>query len=626
MSDAGTRLPAPMALPAALRPWRAWLEWLSPEQMAAMGDLLPRLEAALGAFRGPRLRGDDEPVGIDDLRRRGPYHRLLLSEWAVADAAPDEFLRRASSGEHLFLSPRREVRKADARIVALFDTGPAQLGAPRLVQIALWILLARRADAAGLEFRWGTLAEPTELHPAESPQRLKTFLARRTLVHADAAAAMAWRKALAGDHRSHGECWRIGDTVDGAADRDGFTHRVDIRREWLGALAVTIAGPGGQRDVALPLPPTGAAAKLLRGQFAFEVTPSPVDDEAQGARLSLRQPPLIGPGGERIAVPLLDESMAMLYALPRRDGEARTGTRSMAWARGRELLCAALGTKHFAGIIADRSHLHFWNFEGFRTRVRPDNHEFQAPPGQAHWRPCVWLTGTRKPHDVYVLDGAGHLLRWRGDPARGQGKVAEHEVFEHDVLAIARADGERLVYVRYGRQRMELVMHDRFTRVDRVIGEGDAPRRPSRTWIHGSVASGARGGDVNWSGAWCIPEHGSGDEAAWMVFERRGYGNVCRQVRIPVGAKWQVFGLVQWPGSADHGLVALSPDRRRLMLIGADEQSLLYHADVPIATVGVGSDCDVVAAVTEQRRLVVVTPGGQRPMAWNGDGEVLDAD
>ncbi|MGN6152592.1 MAG: hypothetical protein ACTHOH_11400, partial [Lysobacteraceae bacterium] len=247
--------PAPVdtPLPRARAPWRAWLDWLPPEQIAALGDLLPRLDAALGALRGPRLQQGEEPVGIDDLRRRGPYHRLLLSEWAVADVAPDEFLRRASSGEHLFLSPRREVRKADARIVALFDCGPAQLGAPRLAHVALWILLARRAAAAQLQFGWGALAAPPRLHPADQPQQLKAFLATRTFAHPDAAAFAAWREALADDRRTPGERWWIGD-ADGDIDAADFTHRVAVRREDRTALAVRIEAAGALREVRLPLP------------------------------------------------------------------------------------------------------------------------------------------------------------------------------------------------------------------------------------------------------------------------------------------------------------------------------------------------------------------------------------
>ena len=612
---------APIEMPAALRPWRRWLEWLSPEQILATGDLLQRLQAALGAFRGPQQRGEHEPNGIDELRRRGPYHRLLLSEWALADAAPDEFLRRASSGEHLFLSPRRETRKADARIVAVFDTGPAQLGAPRLAQIALWILLARRAEEAGISFGWGTTAEPGILHAADSPQALKDFLARRTLAHAGAEAADGWRTALATDRRALSECWRIGAADDAAAnDAKAFTHRVDIRREWLGALAVRFAGPGGQREVALPLPPPGAAAKLLRGHFAFEVV-TPPDRDAGADKMSLRQPPLIGPDGQRIAVPLLDENVALIYTLPQRDGQAQTATRSMHWASGRDLLCATLSQKHFAGIIADPDHLHFWQFEGFRVRPRPPNDEFQAPPGQAHWLPCIWLNSGRKPHHIYVLDHAGHLLRWRGN--HGNHVAESHEPFDHDVLAIARADPERLIYLRCRQQTVELVLHHRLTDDSgQVVGHAPIARKPTRAFLKGQAI---RNG---WCGAWCMPDPGADTSkgGTWSIFEIRSDSGVSAQRQVTVGANWRVCGLARMADRHEYGLVALSPDRSRIALIAPSGQETLYAAGEPISTVSVGSDCDVIALVTERRRLVTLSPGGQSPLRWDSDGEVLDAD
>ena len=619
---------APMEMPAALRPWRRWLEWLSPEQILATGDLLQRLQAALGAFRGPQQRGEHEPNGIDELRRRGPYHRLLLSEWALADAAPDEFLRRVSSGEHLFLSPRRETRKADARIVAVFDAGPAQLGAPRLAQIALWILLARRAEEAGIEFRWGTTAEPGVLHAADSPQALKDFLARRTLAHAGAEAAEVWRSALAADRRALSECWRIGAAGQEAAaavhaaekHAQAFTHRIDIRREWLGALVVRFVGPGGQREIALPLPPSGAAAKLLRGHFAFEVV-TPPDRDAGADKMSLRQPPLIGPGGQRIAVPLLDENVALIYTLPQRDGQAQTATRSMRWANGRDLLCAVLGQKHFAGIIADPHHLHFWHLDGFRTRPRPPNDEFQTPPGQAHWLPCVWLNSGRKPHHLYVLDHAGHLLRWRGD--HGNRAAESHERFDHEVLAIARADAERLIFLRCLPQTVELVLHHRLTEdSDQIVGRTSIARKPARAFIKGYSN---RNG---WRGAWCMPDPGA-DTAkggTWSIFESRNDGGVSGQRQVTVGANWRVCGLARMPDRHEYGLVALSPDRNRIALIAPSGQETLYAAGEPISTVSVGSDCDVIALITERRRLVTLSPGGQSPLRWDSDGEVLDAD
>jgi hypothetical protein len=611
--------PAPVdtPLPRPLAPWRAWLDWLPPEQIAALGDLLPRLDAALGALRGPRLQQGEEPVGIDDLRRRGPYHRLLLSEWAVADVAPDEFLRRASSGEHLFLSPRREVRKADARIVALFDSGPAQLGAPRLAHVALWILLARRAAAAQLQFGWGTLAAPPRLHPADQPQQLKAFLATRTFAHPDAAALAAWREALADDRRTPGERWRIGD-ADTPVDAADFTHRVSVRREDGATLAVRIEASGALREVRLPLPDGRAAAQLLRGRFAFEHMALPADDAApahDGPRLSLRQPPLIAPGGQRIAVPLLDASTAMLYTLPKDGGCTPKPTRSANWARGRELLCATLG-KSFGGVIADPEHLHFWNIPGFRVQPRPAKDDFQAPPGQAHWLPCALLAGGGQPDGLYVLDSARRLVRFTGESRRGRGRTGV-DTIARDVLAIAPLDAERLAYVHRDAQRTSLRLHHRSGRGDVMVHQLDTPRMPTQAFLRVATFG---------TGAWAMSAGGQREGGHWVIVQRNSMARPWTTTQHRLGAGWRACGLAIVPGTRLHGLVALSPDRRRIVLFDGADDTVLHHADAPIATVSVGVDCDVIAAVTERRQLVVITPGGAGPLAWSDDDGVPDAD
>ncbi len=301
VDDARVRRPAhaaPQPLPPALQAWHAWLQWFPHESALAIGGMLPRLNAALGRYRGTLQRGAHTPNGIDELRRRGPYHRLLLSEWALADEAPDEFLRRASSGEHLFLSPRYETIKADAQIVAVFDTGPAQFGAPRLAHIALWILLARRAEHAGIGFRWGVLGAPGLLDEGGDAHALKRLLSARSFVHADTTKTEAWRAALDADACQGGERWLIAGTRDAI---DGFSHRVRVARDLQQNLAVRIAGPNGQRDVDVPLPPAKASVRLLRGAFAFEVaateTLADTDTLENKEKLSLRQPPLIGPEG-----------------------------------------------------------------------------------------------------------------------------------------------------------------------------------------------------------------------------------------------------------------------------------------------------------------------------------------
>jgi hypothetical protein len=63
--------------------------------------------------------------------------------------------------------------------LVLFDTGPDQLGRPRIAQLATLVVLARRASAAGMELRWGTLHNHAR-HPAAGGHALDQLLAART--------------------------------------------------------------------------------------------------------------------------------------------------------------------------------------------------------------------------------------------------------------------------------------------------------------------------------------------------------------------------------------------------------------------------------------------------------------
>lgn len=199
-----------MELPRALMPWAEWLDLFPTELIAPVGELVRRLDLAIGPLRTPTQPGQGEPNGFDGIARRGDYDRLLLSEWLLADEAPDEFLRRAAMNEHVFLEPAR-IAPAGARCsVALFDAGPNQLGAPRLAHLAALIVLARRAQAIGAQFQWGLLQEEERnLHSEVTRGSLSHLLKARSLREARDEDVAAWRvqaASLVGVE----DCWLIG--------------------------------------------------------------------------------------------------------------------------------------------------------------------------------------------------------------------------------------------------------------------------------------------------------------------------------------------------------------------------------------------------------------------------------
>ncbi len=150
-----------IALPGDLAPWRGMLGLFPAELAGDLGGMLPRLALAIGPMRAASPTRGGEPDGFAGIARRGSYERLLHTEWLLADEAPDEFARRASAGEHAFFQIARRSPARAASSVALFDAGPEQLGAPRIVQLAALIVLAERARRAGARFAWGCWESPT---------------------------------------------------------------------------------------------------------------------------------------------------------------------------------------------------------------------------------------------------------------------------------------------------------------------------------------------------------------------------------------------------------------------------------------------------------------------------------
>lgn len=151
------------AVPPSLARWTAQLGDLRPELVEALGPWLPRLAAALGPLRTAPRSGAGAPDGYDGLAHRGSWERLLASEWLLAEELPEEFLRRAATGEQSFLRLARVEPSRPRRCVALFDAGPAQLGAPRLAHLALLFALDQRATEAGASLEWGVFQRPGAL-------------------------------------------------------------------------------------------------------------------------------------------------------------------------------------------------------------------------------------------------------------------------------------------------------------------------------------------------------------------------------------------------------------------------------------------------------------------------------
>lgn len=162
-----------MTLPDALRPWATTLSTMDVDLATALGPLLRDLDEFIDAATTTHPH-HGEPDGFGGIGLKGEPERLLVSEWALAEHFPHEFLRKAATGELLHTTPEFVEPHRRGQAAVLVDAGPDQLGAARLVQLAALIVLQRREPGLLL----GVLGDqPGTWHPAGITRLLD---ARRT--------------------------------------------------------------------------------------------------------------------------------------------------------------------------------------------------------------------------------------------------------------------------------------------------------------------------------------------------------------------------------------------------------------------------------------------------------------
>jgi hypothetical protein len=255
-------------LPAALAPWAAELALLSPDLALVMAPWVGRLAVALGPMSGIRTPGAGEPDGYGGLSRRGSYERLVTAEWALAELYPDEFVRRASAGEHLFLDLARRAPRGSRRAVAVVSAGPSQLGAPRLAHLAALIVLARRAATAGAGFAWGLLEDPAlRLTDGLDAAGVRRLLDGRTARAAGEPARGAWLATLGAAPGDDVEAWWIGGPELAGAPGSRLIVR-DVIEPGARAVDVEVVRRTGNARLRLALPAGGDCARLLRDPLA----------------------------------------------------------------------------------------------------------------------------------------------------------------------------------------------------------------------------------------------------------------------------------------------------------------------------------------------------------------------
>ena len=283
------------SLPASLSRWAAPLSLFSRHLALALAPMIQRLSFSIGPLGSADEDGSGAPDGYDGVGRRGTYERLLATDWVLADVAPDEFLRRAASGEQLFYRLAARTPQQARRCVVLFDSGPRQLGSPRLVQFAALVVFAARAQAAGARLEWASLQAPgSSMQLGFTEASAPAFLKLRSTLDVTPERVNAWLAKL---DVSRDDVWFVG----GEGSIVSEAQRIEIRDELLPGeqrleVGVHRAGRSVRRTM-LELPPPEACVSLLRNPFR---RPKPVDSpKTRSAKVAMRGP-LISKTGDRL--------------------------------------------------------------------------------------------------------------------------------------------------------------------------------------------------------------------------------------------------------------------------------------------------------------------------------------
>jgi len=587
-----------MQLPPSLQPWREWLQGFSSEQLPLFSELFARLNPLLGPLRGMHQGGTPEPDGLGDLQRRGPYERLLASEWLLAEELPDEFLRRAAVGEHMFVAPQYRTHQANRMTVVLFDAGPLQLGGPRLVHVALLILLARRASETGAELRWGILQNAPGLYEFKGASQLKQLLEARTYQTVNDGHWDAWLAWLSQQEYNSGERWIVGQRLP-ATDFRACTHRVQIQRSLDGhSLTFELQGTS-TRQIALPNADERLALQLIKGEFDVAQQVAHNSPKTRVPRVALTLAPVIASSGAHVALKMLDEPGVVVIKLPAPKQKKPLDVRRVLWNNRATPLAITFPGRLPGAILSLDEELIFWNMPGVKPVARPDREQLQMPVGTATLLPVVWLhNGTYG--RVFVLDTQGHLAFWQID----NGKLpvplpagVTHEMADH-VVGMAQVDRSTLAYLRLDDGR--LYVH----RVNPSSNQTQGHRVGTAASVeHVLFPASPRWHQAFGGCAWMRLIDGN---QQWQVVAHDG-----QTEQIDLAPGWKGLGLFINEDEA-FCMVLLSPNQQTVSVHCHGEQQVLFTTSDTVAKISFCPMSGLIAALTKSRELMVYSMLAQR--------------
>lgn len=576
-----------MELPRPLAPWGPWLAIFPRDLALSLGPVLQRLSFAVGPLRMERASGDGDPDGFDGLDRRGPYERLLASEWLLAEEAPEEFLRRAAGGEHTFLRLARPVPGGSHLSVALFDAGPGQLGSPRIAQLAALIVLARRAEAAGVRFGWGILQEPDEpLVTSVTPASVLRLLQSRTPHEATDAQIAAWHERLEG-WREADDAWIVGARRLGGLPMGRSASHLqvwDVLDPRVRRVGVTvIRGSFPPREIALDLPEEEACVRLLRDPFQAAAPPprSLAEDLAPVSNL------LFTSTGSRLLARTASEAILAVF-VPNSPRMIPPEPRSYVPSPGERVTAAGFEGRSVLLVTAREGSVNV--YKGARDRRTVLNSAYVAyrdplfqPEEGTRLRPCFRIRGGR----TFAVDGRDTLFELYADETFLVASIVSAVFYSEHLAFVGSPPGAHpALFTQTGESGSGPVWRASLEDLD---------AREAFFGYGGSIADAQ-------TGLAAVRQ----DERRWRIFHQGG----------PTGLAFaegvRAVGVARRPRGNAPGLLLLDDDRRTLVLAGTSWSLRLPAASSEIVEAAASHRAPVVAYATAAGELVLYSLDQER--------------
>lgn len=593
-----------MNLPPSLQPWARELEIFPPEISLAIGQMASRIAPFVGQMPVSANVPGGEPDGFDGIARRGNYTRLLLSELALADELPDEFLRRAAMNEHLFLQLARVEPSSKRVSAALFDCGVEQLGAPRTAHLAALIVLAKRAADANSQFLWGVLQQSkNELFETVTPENVNFLLQARTAENVTNETLEIWLNKFA-EISDLNDFWLVGgESLSTFSNAKTFSRLIisEVLEPEARQLAVNLhSASSHSKSIVLDLPEPALCTRLLRNPFANNRPKTEFADLGRENASNM----LFSEQGSKLIVRFGDKSIG-LFNVPNSPNAAGAYPKTYRY-HGR-ISAAGQWNQSLPIIWAINENVFRLDYVKFgKFRLASGNYEnenaatakFALPADDSVLLPCFNLHINKKlTPKIAVLDAENNLFQFSESPSVEIGETTAKNAPQikltgkiklraSNVLAVARLP-QTLVFVgiEAGTNEMSIISLD---------SETDKAFVPQNV-IRAFFGYGSHGGNPFGLPVW------TANNNDWTIFI-----NDQNEIDLPQAKNCTVFGAYQNPAfDSSIGLLELDDDRRTVFFNANVRRKHIFTADDEIESIIQSQRSPLIAYRTVLNEIIV---------------------